>query len=182
ISIFALGTAILSEFGLSIAMQESTSTLIRVVGLQTLRVGGLLGVILLSLGTRKNNVFKEVFALGLISVPLFAPQAYTYDLLILLPAAIILTKTEYERSGHLWLPVLSVFLLNIQAYGYKLLVDGLPPLIPIESITRPLVVMLQPGVWGNLILFGLAVFRIIERSNITRKCQIFGINPLKNRQ
>jgi hypothetical protein len=52
-------------------------------------------------------------------------------------------------------------LLGSQAYGLKYLVDHLPAFVPArEWVIHNLVPVLQPGLWGNLILLGLAAHRV----------------------
>jgi hypothetical protein len=106
---------------------------------------------------------RETFALGVAGVPLLAPKTYTYYLLALVPAAAILVAVELERAdGRPALPVLGVFLAAVHAYGLKLVVDVVPGVVPGFAALEPLYFLLQPGLWGNLFVFGLALVRTLE--------------------
>jgi hypothetical protein len=106
---------------------------------------------------------REVFALGVAGVPLLAPKTYTYYLVALVPAAVVLVAVELDRAdGRPALPVLGVFLAGCHAYGLKLIVDILPSVTPGFAALEPLYPALQPGLWGNLLVFGLALVRVLE--------------------
>lgn len=125
------------------------------------RAVGVLGVIALTLAARSAPAERETFALGVAAIPFFAPTAYTYDFAALLVAVVVLLAVELDRDGRPWLPVLAVWLLGLQAYGVKYLVDYLPSAVPAHDwVVRNLVPVLQPGLWGNLILLGLAGYRV----------------------
>jgi len=129
------------------------------------RVVGLVVVIALSLLARNAPADRETFALGVAAIPFFAPTAYTYDYAVLLPAVVILLAVELERDrGRPWLPVLAVWLLGVQAYGLKFMVDHLPAFLPAREAIVGLTPVLQPGLWGNLILLGLAAYRVSEHA------------------
>ena len=106
---------------------------------------------------------RETFALGVAGVPLLAPKTYTYYLLALVPAAVVLVAVELERSnGRPALPVIGVFLAGVHSYGLKLFVDVLPGVVPWFAALEPAYYLFQPGLWGNLLVFGLALVRVLE--------------------
>lgn len=110
---------------------------------------------------------RETFALGLAGVPLLAPKTYTYYLTVLVPAAVILVAVELERTdGRPAVPVLGVFFAACHAYGLKLVVDVLPGVVPGFEALEPLYFLLQPGLWGNALVFGLALVRVLERVSL----------------
>jgi hypothetical protein len=105
-----------------------------------------------ALAARQGGDDPATFALGVAAVPLLAPQTYTYYLVALVPAALALLPRELRESGMPWVPVLALLLAHLHAYGLKLLVDTLAELW--------LLALLQPGLWGNLLLVGLAGWRV----------------------
>ncbi len=131
------------------------ATLVR-VGLVALVAGG---------AALAVDARREAFALGVAGVPLLAPKTYTYYLVALVPAAVVLVAVELDRAdgrGRPTLPVLGVFLAGCHAYGLKLIVDVLPGAVPGFAALSPLYPALQPGLWGNLLVFGLALARVLE--------------------
>lgn len=111
---------------------------------------------------------REVFALGVAAVPLLAPLSYTYYLVALLPAAVVLLAGELERGdrGYPTVPVVAVLAAHLHAYGLKFLVDVLPRVVPGWSTLRPVYPLLQPGLWGCALLVGLAAVRVGEHVHV----------------
>jgi hypothetical protein len=93
------------------------------------------------------------FALGVAVIPLLAPRAYTHDLVVLLLPAVILLAVELEHDGYPWLPVLAVLLIQFHSFGTKAIVT---------LLGGSWAVLLQPGVYGTLILVGLASGRLVQ--------------------
>lgn len=116
-------------------------------------VVGVLAVIGLTLRRRHDPRGSTLtFALGVAVIPLFAPRAYTHDLVVLLLPAILLLSVELDREDGLpWIPVLSVFLVHFQTYGTR---------AAIHLLDSSQAVMLQPGVYGTFLLVGLAAGRL----------------------
>lgn len=114
---------------------------------------------------------REVFALGVASVPLLAPLAYTYYFAAVLPAVLVLLAVEFDHpSGRPALPLLGLLLLQFHSYGLKFIVDVIPSIqlgvvpsfLPAFTALRPVYPLFQPGLWGNLLLVGLAAARVAE--------------------
>ncbi|MFC7140274.1 glycosyltransferase family 87 protein [Halosimplex aquaticum] len=101
------------------------------------------------------------FAVGVAAFPLLTPLAYTYYFVPLLPAIVVLLAGELERDGYPAVPVAGLLLLHLHAFGLKFAVDWLPQLFPPFELLAPYWV-LQPGLWGNLLVFGLAFVRLRE--------------------
>jgi hypothetical protein len=116
-------------------------------------VAGVLAVIGLTLRRRHNPHGSTLtFALGVAVIPLFAPRAYTHDLVVLLLPAVLLLSEELDRNDGLpWVPVLGVLLVHFQTYGTR---------AAIHLFDRSQAVLLQPGVYGTLLLVGLAAGRL----------------------
>ena len=124
------------------------------------RIVGVLGVIALTLAARSADVGRETFALGVAAIPLFAPRAYTQDFVVLLLPAVVLLALELRRArGRPWIPVLAVLLLHWHAYGLYVLVT-LPEWVPLAETIVEHAGWLQPGLWGTLLLVGLAAVRV----------------------
>ncbi|MFB6196187.1 MAG: glycosyltransferase family 87 protein [Haloplanus sp.] len=128
-----------------------------------IRLGLLVGVAVLAVLTRDADVRRETFALGLAVYPLAAPEVYTQDFVALLLVAGVLVEIEFERPrGHPTLPVVAVGLLGGHAYGLAFLVFPLPDVVPFGDAVLALAPLLQPGLWGTLLLFGLSALRVAE--------------------
>lgn len=126
-----------------------------------IRVGLVAAVV--AVAALSTDTHRETFALGVAGVPLLAPTTYTYYLLALVPAAAVLVAVELERAdGRPVLPVLGVFLAACHAYGLGLIVGVLPGVVPWFAALSPLYFLFQPGLWGNLLVFGLALARTAE--------------------
>jgi hypothetical protein len=123
-----------------------------------IRIGLVLGVAALAVLAREADVRRETFALGLAVYPLAAPVAYTQDFVALLVVAAILVAVEFERpDGRPWIPVLAVGLLDVHAYLLRWLVLGL---YEVEPFGSTVVALAQPGLWGTVLLAGLAAYRV----------------------
>ena len=116
---------------------------------------GVGSVIALVVVTRDHpNAAYPTFALGVAVIPLFAPRAYTHDLVVLLLPAVILLSVELRRDGGLpEIPVLAVLLLHVHTYGTR---------AAILLFNGSTAVLLQPGVYGTFLLVGLAAGRLVE--------------------
>lgn len=108
---------------------------------------------------------RETFALGVVAVPLVAPRTYAYYFVAVLPAVVVLLAGELERErvGRPVVPVVAVFLLSVHSFGLKLVVDVLPAAVPAARALLPYAVAFQPGLWGNLLLVGLAGRRVADQ-------------------
>lgn len=125
-----------------------------------LRLGGVVCIVALS-AVAPDDADDAVFAVGVAAIPLLGPTVHTYDLVVVLPAAIALLAVEFDRDGLPLVPVVALLLVNVHAYGLKLIVEHLPAAPP-SGVIRSLAPVLQPGLWGVLLLFGLALFRVSE--------------------
>ncbi|MFB6095205.1 MAG: glycosyltransferase family 87 protein [Halodesulfurarchaeum sp.] len=134
---------------------------------RTLVRGLLAGVVaLLALATSRSEADLETFALGVAAMPLIAPRADLYYLSALLPVVVILVAIELRRGGHPALPVLALGFLHFQSSGTRLFADILVPIAPYHDLYFTLSPALQPGLWGNAILIGVAGYRVTEYLNV----------------
>jgi hypothetical protein len=106
---------------------------------------------------------RETFALGVAAFPLLTPLAYTYYLVALVPAALVLIHGELVRDGRPAVPTLGLLLVSVHAYGLLAAVGLAERFVPVVASTPELLFALQPGLWGNLLLAGTAAFRVGER-------------------
>jgi alpha-1,2-mannosyltransferase len=107
---------------------------------------------------------REVFALGVAAIPLLAPLAYTYYFTAVLPAVVVLLAVEFDHPrGRPTVPLVGLLLLQFHSYGLKLIVDIVPQYLPAFGALRPAYFLFQPGLWGCLVLVGLAAVRTAER-------------------
>lgn len=111
---------------------------------------------------------REVFALGVVSFSLLSPLTYTYYFVAVLPAVVLMVAIEFEQDGLPSLPLFGLFLLAVHSYGLKFIVDVLPHLLSMETALRPLFPALQPGLWGNVLLVGLAALRVSAYIDVPR--------------
>ncbi|WP_135362672.1 glycosyltransferase family 87 protein [Halosimplex halophilum] len=110
---------------------------------------------------------RTAFALGVAAFPLLTPQTYTYYFVALLPAAVVLLAVEIERDGSPELVLLGVLLLHVHAYGLRFLVVTVPNAVPAFEALRPVYLLLQPGLWGNAVLVGLAAVRVVQATDLS---------------
>lgn len=110
---------------------------------------------------------RAVFALGVTAVPLFTPQTYTYYFVALVPAAVVLLSVELERKGRPALVVLGVLGLHLHSYGLKVVVDTVPGIVPTFEGLQTAYLLVQPGLWGNGLLFGLAAVRVWQSVDLS---------------
>jgi hypothetical protein len=117
-----------------------------------LRVGASLAIVAVVVRAAPAAT-RESTALGFAAVPLLAPLTYAYYFVAALPAVVLLVAAELDRpGGRPALPVAGLLLLQVHAYGLKLAGETAPAWLP--------PVTLQPGLWGNLLLVGLAFTRV----------------------
>lgn len=111
------------------------------------------------------------FALGIAIVPLAAPRAYTFDLVVLLPAVLVLLALELDRTdGRPWIPVLGLLFVHVHAYGLFSFVQLSESFLASNAL-RPLLPVLQPGLWGTVLLVGLAYVRVAERTGLAQRAR-----------
>ncbi|MFB6161502.1 MAG: glycosyltransferase 87 family protein [Haloferacaceae archaeon] len=117
-----------------------------------LRVGGSLAVAALAVAAGRADADHLAFALGVAAMPLLTPLPYTYYLVAALPAALVCLAVEAGRGrdGHPLAAVAALACLHAHAYGLKLAVSVLPEAGPAVHG------LLQPGLWGVLVLVGVA--------------------------
>ncbi|MFB6202242.1 MAG: glycosyltransferase family 87 protein [Halorhabdus sp.] len=132
-----------------------------------LKILGILAVIALTLATRVEDspgARRLTFALGVAVIPLFAPKADSHDLVVMVLPAVILLAHELDRpDGYAWVPVLSVFLLHIHRYALELLTRPEAD-FPLAGVLYDFGDVLQPGMWGTVLLVGLAAARVAEHA------------------
>jgi hypothetical protein len=118
-----------------------------------LRVGGSLAVAALAVVAGRADADHLSFALGTAAMPLLTPLPYTYYLVAAVPAMLVLLAVEIDRGagGRPFLVVVAAACLHAHAYGLKLVVTHFPDAGPAVHA------LLQPGLWGLLLLVGLAV-------------------------
>jgi alpha-1,2-mannosyltransferase len=102
-----------------------------------------------------------VFALGVITFPLFTTQTYAYYLVALLPAVVVLFAEEVERDGYPELVLLGLLCAHFHSYGLRFFVKNMPDNFDRwANVFEGHYFLLQPGLWGCAILFGLALVRV----------------------
>jgi len=96
---------------------------------------------------------RESTALGFAAVPLLAPLTYAYYFAAALPAVVLLVAAELDRpAGRPAVPVIGLLLVQFHSYGLRGLGTIAPEWLP--------AVLLQPGLYGNLLIVGLAFARV----------------------
>lgn len=131
-----------------------------------IRLGGAALIAALAILAASGDAEPETFALGVAAIPLLAPRTYAYYLAVALPAAGILIARELQRDGYPLLPVVGLFLASVHSYGLKLLVDHVPEWSASLTVVREWAPVLQPGLWGNLVLVGVAGVRVAQAASM----------------
>lgn len=126
-----------------------------------LRALGVIGLVALAVWIRGAETDRELFALGIVSIPLIGPQVSTHDLVVTLPAIVTLLVIELRRGGHPAIPIVSLALLQVHIFGLRAIVS-LPAWGPFSELFIAWSPWLQPALWGNLLLMGLAAYRTYE--------------------
>jgi hypothetical protein len=122
-----------------------------------------------------EGVDDVTFALGVAAVPLLAPRAYTLDLAVFLPVVVVLLATELPREdGRPLVPVVGLWLAAIHAYGLYAVVNVLPERLPAGELLVEYAWLLQPGLWGTLLLVGLAGWRVAEAAAVPERLRRLG--------
>lgn len=122
----------------------------------------------LAIGATGREADLPTFALGIAIIPLAAPRAYTFDLVVLLPAVVVLLALELDRTdGRPEIPVLGLLFLHVHAYGLFTFGQISETLLASNAL-RPLLPVLQPGLWGAVFIVGLAVVRVAEHTPIPK--------------
>lgn len=102
----------------------------------------------------------SVFALGVATFLLITPLPYVYYFVAALPALIALLAVELDRDGYPTIPVVVFLSLQVHAYGLRFLGGVVNRLVgEAPDFVYPL---LQPALWGVLLFFGLAAYRVWE--------------------
>jgi len=131
-----------------------------------IRVLGVVAVAGLALAAGAGDADTQTFVLGVTAMPLLAPQQYTYTFAALLPAIVALLAIEWRRDvGRPIVPVVALVLLHVHAMALRLFVDRFWVRFEFVSALQPVVGLLQPGLWGNLLLVGLATVRVAEHAS-----------------
>lgn len=131
------------------------------------RLGGAAVITGLALLAADEGVDAETFVLGAAAVPLLAPRAYTQDLAIFLPVVVVLLATELSReNGRPLVPVVGLWFAAVHAYGLYFIVDVLAERLSVGEYIVTLSPVLQPGLWGTLLLVGLAIWRVAEATPV----------------
>ncbi|WP_324758414.1 glycosyltransferase family 87 protein [Haloarcula montana] len=133
-------------------------------GAQALRVLGSLAIIAVA-GLTDWGSDRTLFALGVSAFTLLTPLPYTYYFVALLPAVVLLLAEELEADSYPALPVLGLLCIHLHAYGLNVLANYLPSVVPPVQVLEPYFV-LQPGLWGNLLLVGTATLQIARDATL----------------
>lgn len=118
-------------------------------------------IVALAVWLHGSGADREVFAVGILAIPLVGPQVSVHDLAVLLPAIVIVAAIEYRQDGHLWVPILGVLLLHWQSYG-TLAFASVPGWVPLSSWIVHYSPLLQPALYANIMLLGLTSYRALE--------------------
>jgi hypothetical protein len=102
---------------------------------------------------RADGAVREVTALGFAAVPLLAPLTYAYYFVAAVPAVVLLVAAELDRlDGRPALPLVGLLCIQFHSYGLRWAGTVAPEWLP--------AVLLQPGLYGNLLIVGLAGARV----------------------
>jgi hypothetical protein len=126
---------------------------------QAVRIAACLAVIALAI-LAVPRARATVFALGVAAFPLLTPQTYAYYFVALLPAAVVLLAGELDRDGRPEVVLVGLLLVHLHAYGLKFFVNSVHDAVPAFRALEPAYLLLQPGLWGNALIFCLAAVRV----------------------
>ncbi|MFC7195678.1 hypothetical protein ACFQL4_15335 [Halosimplex aquaticum] len=63
--------------------------------------------------------------------------------------------------------LVGLLLVHLHSYGLKFVVHNLPAAVPAFEALRPVYLLLQPGLWGNAVLFGLAAHQVVYSTDLS---------------
>lgn len=129
-----------------------------------LRVAGSLAVAALALRSEASD--ELLFALGVAAFPLLTPLAYVYYLVALVPAALVVLSVELRRDGVPLVPVVGVWLLSVQTLYTQGPVEWVESFGAAAGPVYPWLPLFQPGLWGCLLLAGLAFVRVAQATTL----------------
>lgn len=124
------------------------------------------GVAALSLYGRVTDAEQAEYAtliLGLTTIPFASPITDLYTVNTLVPALVLAFIVELRREdGYPEVPVLSALLFHVHAYSLGFLAGFGTQYVPALTALEPVLPILQTGLWGLLLLFGLQVSRLVR--------------------
>lgn len=134
-------------------------------GALAIKVGGCIAIAMGAVLARPA-ADRETFALGVAAIPLLSPLTYIYYFVALLPAIVVLLAVEFDRGGRPVIPLVGLLLLHLHSYGLRFLVVVLPSTFPAMKGLEPVYFLLQPGLWGNLLVVGVAAARVGQAATV----------------
>lgn len=122
---------------------------------------GTIGIALYS--NRSETPIEYIFALGVAIIPLAGPTTNTLALNAAIPAILVVGLYEMEKRSEFPLLLgMSALLLHIHPYTIEFLSKFGPRIYsPIEMVT-PVIPLLQPALYGMLLLVSYILYRIVE--------------------
>lgn len=130
------------------------------------RVLAILGVISLTMLTRKVSdvrIDREVFALGLLLVPLVNSTGDVLTLTLGIPIVVpVLVNELSSPDGHPVVPLTALLLIHVHTYATAALCCFVPRQIPIFAAFRPIIPFAQPALIALAGLYLFLSYQIFE--------------------
>lgn len=123
---------------------------------------------IVALYTSRHDVSDEyIYALGVVIVPTAAPVTFTYTLTAIIPAAIMLVLYDLETNEKLPIPfIIGILLVHIHPYTVDFLAKFGPNIYPPMRSISWIVPIVQPALWGSVVMFGFILYRIKVQERI----------------
>ncbi|GAB3687913.1 hypothetical protein GCM10028857_21510 [Salinarchaeum chitinilyticum] len=137
---------------------------------QVPRVGIVLGTAALALYSNKlETPIEYIFALGVAIVPLAGPTTNTLALNAVIPAMLMVGLYELETEGEVPAVLLiSALLIHMHPYTIEILGKLGPQIYPPLEMLAPALPLLQPALYGMILLVGYILYRSLETSSVQR--------------
>lgn len=125
------------------------------------RVIIILGTAGLALYSNKTEVpIEYIFALGVSIVPLAAPTTNTLALNAVIPAILIVAFYELEKGKRFpKILLISALFIHVHPYSVEFLSKFGPQIYPPLKIITPFIPLLQPALYGMVLLVGYLFYR-----------------------
>lgn len=113
---------------------------------------------------------EYIFALGVVIIPTAAPVTFTYALTAIIPGVIVVSLYELEAKEKIPLTFFfGALLVHIHPYTVDFFSKFGPNIYPPMNVFSPIVPILQPALWGTIILYGFILYRIIHYDSISEE-------------
>jgi len=127
---------------------------------------GIAGLAIKSSRVDDISIDRCLFALGVISISLLSPSPSLLIVNTVIPGAIVVILTARNQNApYLYLPLFSLALIQVHPIIAGGMTEGIVQNNVPDIIYPTLYYLMQPAMWGVMLLMGFTVYRICKISN-----------------